>query len=321
MATSTLTISVRGRPVSVPCLNIGSIQVVTSGKWLKRAFVHDEEWIDPAALPDPAQVVAALKESGVKADLFTFAQPLTDKEPHHSYSMEWDNAAVIPITTYAAWSEQLPQVARRNIRTATKKGVEIRQAPFDDDFVRGIKAVYDEAPTRLGKAFWHYGKDLETVRRENGTYAERSDYIGAFFEGQMIGFIKIVYVGRVGSMMQILSMIKHQDKRTTNALVSKAVEICAAKGMSHLMYCKYVYDGNEGSPLTDFKRRNGFEPAEFPRYYVPLSAKGRLALALHLHHGIKGLLPKPVLRFALRMRAKYYTWKDRKAEAPATASD
>jgi hypothetical protein len=231
--------------------------------------------------------------------------------------MEWDNAAVIPISTYQDWWDKVPQVVRRNVRIAAKKGVSIREVPFDDELVRGIAGIYNEAPIRLGKRFWHYGKDLETVKRENSTYAERSSFIGAFFEGKLIGFIKLVYVGRIGSMMQILSMIQHQDKRTTNALLARAVELCAARGMSHLMYCSYVYGANESSLLTEFKKRNGFERLDFPRYYVPLSLRGRLALAVRAHHGVKGALPRPLLDFALQLRAKYFRMMEPRNAAAA----
>ncbi|HUL52566.1 MAG TPA: hypothetical protein VLT83_04045 [Opitutaceae bacterium] len=306
MESTTHTISVKGQPVAVPSVAIGGARVIASGRFVRVAVVHDEEWLEPATLPDPAALLATLKRDRFRADIFSFTQRIPDTKPRYSYRMEWDNAAVIPITTYQAWWEKLPQVARRNVRIAAKKGVAVRVVPFDDELIHGIAAVYNEAPIRLGKRFWHYGKDFETVKRENGTYLERSEFIGAFYEGKLIGFIKLVYVDRIGSMMQILSMVQHQDKRTTNALIAKAVEVCEAKGMSYLKYCQYVYDSNESSLLTDFKRRNGFERLDFPRYYVPLTRWGRVALALRAHRGIKGWLPRPVLQAALQLRAKYY---------------
>jgi len=311
------TISVKGRAINVPSIQIGETLVVAHGRFLRIATIHNEEWTDPAMLPDPVALIESLKKTAFGADLFSFTQRIPDVEPRYSFAMEWDNAAVVPISTYQDWWDKLPQVVRRNVRIAAKKGVTIREVPFDDEFVRGIAGVYNEAPVRLGKRFWHYGKDLETVKRENGTYAERSSFIGAFYEGKMIGFIKLVCVGRIGSMMQILSMIQHQDKRTTNALLAKAVEICATRGMSHLMYCSYVYGDNESSLLTEFKKRNGFERLDFPRYYVPLSVRGRLALALRAHHGIKGILPRPVLSLALQLRAKYYRMIGPQVAGPA----
>ena len=310
MDNTTQTISVKGKAVVVPALSVGNARVIVSGKWLRLAVIHDEEWLEQAMLPDPLALLESLKKGGLKADVFSFTQRIPDVHPRYTFPMEWDNAAVIPITTYQNWWEKLPQVARRNVRIAAKKGIDIRLVPFGDEFVQGILSIYNEAPTRLGRRFWHFGKDFETLKRENGTYLERSDFIGAYFEGKLIGFTKLVYVDRIASIMQILSMIQHQDKRTTNALIAKAVEVCAAKGMSHLMYCKYVYDSNESSLLTDFKRRNGFERLEFPRYYVPLTRRGRLALVLRAHHGMKGLLPRPLLQAALQLRAKYYRLKE-----------
>jgi len=311
------TISVKGRAVRVPSIQYGNTKVVAAGRFLRVAAIHDEEWTEPAALPDPVALIAYLKKTGFKADLFSFTQRIPDVHPRYAYATEWDNAAMVPISTYPNWWDKLPQVARRNVRIAAKKGVQIREVPFDDELVRGIAAVYNEAPIRLGKPFWHYGKDFETVKRENATYVERSQFIGAYYEGKLIGFIKLVRVGRIGSMMQILSMIRHQDKRTTNALLAKAVEVCVDQGMSHLMYCSYVYGSNESSLLTDFKKRNGFERVDFPRYYVPLSLRGRLALALRAHHGPQAWVPRPVLNLALRLRARYY----RRFETEAAAAE
>jgi hypothetical protein len=311
------TISVKGRAVRVPSLQIGETQIIATGRLLRVATIHDEEWTEPGALPEPLALIESLKKTAFRADIFSFTQRLPDIQPRYAYPMEWDNAAVIPISTYQDWWDKVPQVVRRNVRIAAKKGVSIREVPFDDELVRGIAGIYNEAPIRLGKRFWHYGKDLETVKRENSTYAERSSFIGAFFEGKLIGFIKLVYVGRIGSMMQILSMIQHQDKRTTNALLARAVELCAARGMSHLMYCSYVYGANESSLLTEFKKRNGFERLDFPRYYVPLSLRGRLALAVRAHHGVKGALPRPLLDFALQLRAKYFRMMEPRNAAAA----
>ena len=88
-------------------------------------------------------------------------------------------------------------------------------------------------------------------------------------------------------------MIKHYDKRPANALIAKAVELCEQQGMSYLMYCNYVYNDPESS-LTEFKRRNGFEQALVPRYYVPLTLKGKIALRLGLHRGVEVTYTKNV---------------------------
>ena len=82
------------------------------------------------------------------------------------------------------------------------------------------------------------------------------------------------------NIVQILSMIKHYDKRPANALIAKAVEICAQKEVSHMIYYNYIYNDPKSS-LTEFKRRNGFEKVLLPRYYVPTdSPRERIALRL-----------------------------------------
>jgi hypothetical protein len=105
--------------------------------------------------------------------------------------------------------------------------------------------------------------------------------------------------------MQILSKDAHRNKRPMNALIAKAVELCEAKGCSHLVYGSYRYAQGADS-VTAFKHRNGFEEILVPRYYVPLTTKGRLALYLRLHRGAKERVPDPVLLWLKRLRALIY---------------
>jgi hypothetical protein len=172
--------------------------------------------------------------------------------------------------------------------------------------------IYNETPFRQGRKFWHYGKDFATVKAENGTYAERSEFIGAYVGTELIGFLKMVYVGKVANIMQILSKVSHQDKKPMNALIAKAVEICGEKGMSHLLYRKYFYHKNRPDALTEFKRRNGFEQVLVPRYFVALTAKGRLALKLKLHHGLKEKIPEGVMGMLIDLRRKHTDYRSRK---------
>jgi Acetyltransferase (GNAT) family len=144
------------------------------------------------------------------------------------------------------------------------------------------------------------------VKQDNGSYIDRSTFIGAYHDGELVGFVKMVTVGTTASIMQILSKIAHQDRRCANALIAKAVELCAANGLSHLIYCKYTYHRGHSDSLTEFKRRNGFQEARLPRYYVPLTQRGRIALRLNLQEGIRDVLPRRVLVGLLAARAKYY---------------
>jgi hypothetical protein len=298
-------ISIRGVQTKVPLVKVGGIEFVTTGRWLKIAAVRDEDYCEGNPVSDPQRTVRGFVEAGGRADLFSFFQRPFDAPPRYPYPMHWDNFAVLPVGTYEEWWTKLSQETRRNVRTAAKRGLTVTASPFDDDFVRGIMGIYNETPIRQGRKFWHYGKDFETVKRENGTYHDRAEFIGAYAGGQMVGFIKMVYVNGYASIMQILSRADSQDKRPTNALIAKAVEICAQKNVSRLLYCKYTYHKNHQDALTEFKRRNGFEQLNYPRYFVPLTLKGRLAVTFKLQLGISEVLPAALVVALLRARAKY----------------
>jgi hypothetical protein len=318
MQTEFAEISVKGKPVRVPALAVDGLKIVVLGRFPRIARLHEEEWVESQKVTDPESVISKLRKASPRPDVFTFAQPLSHPERQHPYHAEWEDVAAVPITTYSEWWDQLPQEARKNVRRAEKRGVVVKLAAFDDALVRGIKSIYDESPIRQGRPFWHYGKDLETVRRENGTFLEHSEFVAAYFEGELIGFIKIVYVGKVARIMQIISKNAHFDKRPPNILLAKAMEACCQKGMSHFVYGQYFY-GNKGhTPITEFKRRNGFQRIVFPRYYVGVTLRGRLAIALRLHLGMKNLIPKRVLGILLEARSRL---NRKNAGIPETTSD
>jgi len=306
MNTDHADIGVRGKTITAPSAQIDGRTVVATGKWLKIAAVKDEEFVDGETVADPEFFVSRLKETGLNADIFTFAQKLPDTIPKYTYYLEWDNPAVMPIVTFSDWWERRAESSvRRAVRKATKLGVVVRLAELDDTFVEGIVDIYNETPIRQGRVFWHYQKDFGAVRRENSTYPERSAFIGAYYNDELIGFMRLIYVDKVANVVQLLSKMKHFDKRPTNALIAKAVEICEQKGDSHLVYCNYHYN-DPNSSLTEFKRRNGFEQVLLPRYYIPLTIKGRIALNLKLHHRLVEHVPQAVLAKLRKIRRLWY---------------
>jgi hypothetical protein len=301
MADSFTHISVKGTPVRVPAVTVQGRTVVVTGRWIRMASVHGIAFTGDAL--DPRAVKQALVAARIGADVFTFSESLDDVTVSHPYYNEWDNAAIAPADRYDEWWNALPQEARKNVRRAGRRGVEVRQVTLDDALVAGVKALYDETPVRQGRPFWHHGKELEQVRADNSTFLDSSRFIGAYHEGVLIGFMKVVYVGRSAITMQILGSIHHVDKRPMNAMIASAMQMCHADGMARLVYSRFHY-GNKGhDSMAEFKRRNGFEEVQFPRYYVPLSPWGRVVIALRLHRGLLGLLPGSVIDVLRKARA------------------
>ena len=97
-----------------------------------------------------------------------------------------------------------------------------------------------------------------------------------------------------------------------NALIAKAVDVCHKKKFPYLVYGKFVYGKKGEDKLTDFKRHNGFKKICLPRYYIPLTFKGKIALKLNLHHDIEKILPQKIIVRLLDLRKKWYSKKYRK---------
>jgi len=300
-------IRIQGKDTNVPSIRICDRTVIAVGKWLTVASIHDEFFVEGEIVSKPERFIGELKRWNLKPDLFTFAQKISDLTPRFGFYLEWENFAVIPITTYENWlKNQIRRGTRVNLHRAIREGVVVRAVPYDDHFVHGIKELYDETPIRQGKVFWHHGKSFEEIKKIHGTYRERAEYIGAYFEGELIGFLKMVYVGNIAKTMNVIGKEKYFHKRITNTLIAKAVEICAEKGIAYFNYGQYSFPGKNESSLTDFKRRNGFQEFKVPRYYVPLTARGKLALRFGLHRESKTLIPWTVTKLLLQLRSLYY---------------
>jgi len=272
------------------------------------------------SLDDPQAMVDGLRKSGIRVDLFTFMQIMPDTSPKYPYPMEWDNLAVLPVSTFDHWwMRQIDGKTRNMVRRAEKKGVVVLEAAFDDALVQGISEIYNECPVRQGRPFHHYGKDIEMVRKEAATFLASSIFIGAFLDAKLIGFAKLTtdQTRRQAGVMHILSMIQHRDKAPTNALIAQAVRSCAERGIAHLVYSNFAYGAKQRDSLSDFKVSNGFQRIDLPRYYVPLTRLGRVALRLGLHHSIVNKLPEPVLTRFREIRNALYTRKLQSFAAPS----
>lgn len=315
-------ISWRGQTLRVPACEIDGVLVVVSGRGVRTAVVRDEEWLDDVPVRQAERFVKQLRTSGLRADVLSYGigPALVGTEVSLPGAVvEADNVAVIDASEFKTWWEGLPQEARKNVRRAAKRGVVVTEAVFDDRLARGIQAIYNEAPIRQGRRFWHYGKDLETVRRENGTYLDRSTFLVAQLGDEVIGFMKWVRVGKVARIMQILCLNAHQDKRPIIALIAKAAEVCHAQGLRYLVYGKYAYGNKGDSSITEFKRRLGFTRLDYSRHHVPLTVWGRVALGLGLHRGLVGLIPAPTMQRLLKWRAAWYQRKGRGAGSGTAA--
>jgi hypothetical protein len=253
-----------------------------------------------------------LRRHRSRIDLFTFMQIMPDTTPKFRYHMEMDNLAILPVSTFENWwNNQIRSFPRNRARQAEKRGVTLHEVPFDDQLVEGIWEVYNETKVRQGKPNVHYGKDIQTVRKESATFLDRSVFIGAYFDMKLIGFVKMVIdeTRTQASLMNIVAMVHHRDKAPTNALIAEAVRSCAARKIPYLMYQRFVYGNKGADSLTNFKEINGFQRVDLPRYYIPLTPLGGIAMKLGLHHNLMEQLPQPLVARLRRWRTAWYSRK------------
>lgn len=282
---------------------------LTEGRFVRIARLDAEgyDFVD-----DPQSALKEIRKAGERADLFTFVQRVSEPQPRYSFRWQHDNFAVLPVSTYEHWmKEQIDFKARNKTRKAGKAGVVLREVALDDALVHGISEIYNESPVRQGKPFRHYQKSLDAVRRMNATFLERSIFLGAYLGETLIGFVKLVVSedGTQAGLMQIVSMVGQRDKAPTNALIAQAVQSCADRGIPYLWYANFSYGNKEQDGLQEFKHNNGFRKVDIPRYYIPLTALGHMALRLGIHQRSIHWIPEPVAARYRKLRSRWYQKK------------
>jgi hypothetical protein len=300
--------AVRGRWLAVPALNVDGQNILVTGRWIKIASLHSEDWIEDE-LADPARCVNEfqMNPNAPRADILRFSQKVPDTAPRYKYPFEMRSIAVADISNFDKWWMSLPQETRKNVRRSQKRGVVIIVKKFDSDVIKGIAEVQNETSVRQGRPYPHYGKSLERVERDHGEFLDRSDFICAYFEDEFIGFLKLVYRGNVASLLQLNSKIAHYDKRPANALLTKGVELCRDRGIPFMTYGQFNYGNKGDNPLREFKERHGFAEMMLPMYYVPITALGRFCVKTKLYREPMEMLPRKLIRTAVSARAKWYS--------------
>ena len=269
-------------------------------------IAHDIKEYERDIIPT-AEFIEKLDERGI--DIFTFLDrkwccPIPN--PPSTWIKANDNVGLLEIKSYDNWWQEIGKKTRNMVRRAEKSGIKVTVVQPSGKLAEGIWKIYNETPIRQERAFSHYGESLQTVTG-NMFAAQNNTFIGAFLQDELVGFIQILYGDNIVIISNILSMQKHWDKAVNNALLAKAVEVCASKGVRWLMYGRI---GNHPS-LDRFKESNGFVKFPITRYYVPITRKGRMAIRLGLHREFKDALPQsikgpliPVLNWVSRNKAR-----------------
>jgi len=288
----------RGRPVNVAGIQIDDKRLIVQGHFLTVARLRDE-WYDE--LGDPEPIIAALKKYRRGPDIFTFWQRLPDTVPIYSYYHEPEALSAIPLKTFEYWwNTQIKSDTRKKVKRPANRGIEIKVVPLDDAFVRGVMGVFNETPVRRGRRFWHYGKDFQTLKAGLSRDLMKSKFVGAYDQGNLVGFVKLVSApGRFANPGLIVSKLEARKKYVNNALLAKAVELCCQDRIPYLTYTVW----RRGSQ-AEFLTRHGFQKTLVPRYWIPLTRRGAIALKLGLHHNIRQRIPDWLMRFLLDMRGR-----------------
>jgi hypothetical protein len=284
-------------------MNIGEIEYTVAGKLFRIARLR-HEWFE--FLEEPAAAIENLKKARLPADLFTFVQELHLQRPEFPFHRETTAVSLLKIRSFDDWWENLHFKARNKARKAEKSGVEIRSVSLDDDFVHGVQKIYNESPLRQGRKFTHYGKDCATIKDDLSSFPERSLFVGAYFNGELIGFMKLFEANDILRMIHMIATYDHRDKCVTDALIARAVKICGERNISHLHFGDWASRG-----LGVFRMKYNFQRHDCLRYFVPLNLRGKFMLNLRLHLPLRERLPQSWTDRLVAMRNQWNTLRYR----------
>jgi predicted GNAT family acetyltransferase len=283
-------------------LSVDKIDVRKKYRFLKVAYDPSEYLYDVFPKED---FLSSLGKKNV--DLFTFIERSWCYSIYDCPYKSWvkDNVALLTFDSYKDWIKKVTKITPNNpANRALKRGVILKISEPNERLARGIAHIYNETPIRQGRRYPFYGMSYEDVHK-SFKLDSNTLYITANLGEEIIGFLRLQLGDNLAMIDQGLSMEAHMDKGVTRALMAKAVEISADNNQSFLMYGRI---GNHPS-LDRFKRLNGFEKCEIRRFFIPLSAKGKIAIKLGLHRELKDVTPNflkkpwyPVYNFASRIK-------------------
>ena len=172
-----------------PALRICGRDINVRGRLLRIATIEGDKYIFP---DDPQSLVEGLRKARERIDLFTFMQRLPETIRKYDYPMELDNLRRSPHYTFDDWwTKVLGFKGRNKAKQAEKKGVKLREIPFDDVLIQGIWRIYNETPVRQGKK-------LCALRHARGTgpplrfvLSREQCFHRSFFRRSLIGFAKL----------------------------------------------------------------------------------------------------------------------------------
>jgi len=265
-------------------------------------------------LENPPTAIQLMQRGRAIADLFTFVQDICDERRDYPFHMELTGLAVLPVVTHKKWWDEIGFKARNKVRKGQKCGVELRVVQLDDDFAKGVEAIYNETPVRQGRSFYHYGKTAVEIKEELSSFLDQCIFVGAYYQGELIGFMKLLPRKNVLRTIHIIAKISHRDKCVMDALIGRAVEICDEMKIGNLHYGSWT-DGGIG----DFRAKHGFGRIDVPRYFVPLTLRGRMMLKLKMHLPVRERLPKSWIGPLLDLRTKLNSLKHKAAKGVVPA--
>jgi hypothetical protein len=287
--------------------------ISVSGRYFRVARLR-HEWCE--FLDNPDTFIAELRQRPTHASVFTFVPEITDTRASLLYKKVDISMAVLHVSTFDQWWNDIGNKKRNQIRKAAKSGVEVRLVELTAGFAEGVESLYNEAKTRQGRKFYHYGKKASEIEVELGSILDRCILVGAYSQGELVGFMKLYEGTNVLRIIHIIAALKHRDKCVMDALIAKAVELCNQKGIRHLQYGSWT-DGGVGA----FREKHGFGRLVVPRYFVPLTFLGRLMLILNWHRPLRERLPKSLTRMLIMTRARWNSWRFGEVHRVAPGAD
>lgn len=249
------------------------------------------------------EFLSKLADRGI--DIYSFIErkwccPLSNQSS--SWSKTEKDIAILKVPSYDSWLQAVGKKTRNMLRKAEKSGVRTEVTELNEQVIHGMWNIYNETPIRQDRAFSHYGITLQEV--DGNSHAAKScTWIGAFLQGELVGFIQLMHGDNVAVISQILSLQKYWDKAINNALIAKTVEFCSTM---HIPWIIYGGMGNHPS-LDKFKASNSFSKFTLTRYYIPLTRKGKITTKLGWHRKTKDLVPNTLKGLVIPV----YSWVSR----------
>jgi GNAT superfamily N-acetyltransferase len=218
-----------------------------------------------------------------KVDVISFLDGGKSRNLAAEFNTGWlksyDILLMHEVRSFQYWWTKVGKKTRNMVRKAEKNGVITSAIQPSGMLAKDICRIYNSTQKKQKRRNNDYGKTNQEVLKEI-TSSPDYVFIVSCLNNEVVGFSQLVFYLDTVFIKRLLSLENYRDKGINNALLAKAIEISADRGVKKLIFAHWNPWTFPEESLINFAINNGFRLCKVTRYYAPLTWNGKVLIHL-----------------------------------------